>query len=77
MQSLVIKINYQIYIDIIQINNETNKKSLVKNNNTPFSERKHLMILFHFFFLKAISIAIILVIVLIVMLNILFTFYLQ
>ena len=23
-----------------QINNETNKKNLVKNNNTPFSERK-------------------------------------
>ena len=42
-----------IYIDIIQINNETNKKSLVKNNNTPFSERKTLNDIISFFFPKS------------------------
>ena len=37
-------------IDISQINNETNKKNLVKNNNTPFSERKTLNDIISFFF---------------------------
>ena len=37
-------------IDITQINNETNKKDLVKNNNTPFSERKTLNDIISFFF---------------------------
>ena len=37
-------------IDITQINNETNKKNLVKNNNTPFSERKTLNDIISFFF---------------------------
>ena len=39
-----------ICIDITQINNETNKKNLVKNNNTPFSERKTLNDIISFFF---------------------------
>ena len=39
-------------IDITQINNETNKKNLVKNNNTPFSERKTLNDIISFFFPK-------------------------
>lgn len=37
-------------IDITQINSETNKKNLVKNNNTPFSERKTLDDIISFFF---------------------------
>ena len=39
-----------ICIDITQINSETNKKNLVKNNNTPFSERKTLNDIISFFF---------------------------
>ena len=45
-------------IDITQINNETNKKNLVKNNNTPFSERKTFNDIISYFFPNKISITI-------------------
>jgi hypothetical protein len=45
-------------IHITQINNETNKKNLVKNNNTPFSERKTFNDIISYFFPNKISITI-------------------